>query len=42
MYDPSRIAEVTAANTRLAAINRETANAEQHGLEAEEALEAAC
>ncbi len=42
MYDPSRIAEVTAANTRLAAIKRETANAEQQWLEAEEALEAAC
>jgi ATP-binding cassette subfamily F protein 3 len=42
MYDPSRIAEVTAANTRLAAIKREMANAEQQWLEAEEALEAAC
>ena len=42
IYDPSRIAEATAANTRLAAIKREMANAEQQWLEAEEALEAAC
>jgi len=41
MYGPSRIAEVTAANARLAAIKREMATAEQQWLEAEEALEAA-
>ncbi|MGE0415531.1 MAG: ABC-F family ATP-binding cassette domain-containing protein [Acetobacteraceae bacterium] len=41
MYAPGRVAEVTAANARLAAIARETAQAEEDWLEAEEALEAA-
>ncbi|MGE4049264.1 MAG: ABC-F family ATP-binding cassette domain-containing protein, partial [Acetobacteraceae bacterium] len=41
MYAPSRIAEVTAANTRLAAIAREVEAAEEAWLAAEEALEAA-
>jgi ATP-binding cassette subfamily F protein 3 len=41
LYAPNRVAEVTAANTRLAAIARETAAAEEAWLAAEEALEAA-
>ncbi len=41
MYAPGRIADVTAANARLAAIVRETAAAEEDWLAAEEALEAA-
>ena len=41
LYAPGRTAEVTAANTRLAAIKREAAAAEAIWLEAEEALEAA-
>ncbi len=41
IYAPNRVAEVTAANTRLAAIARETEVAEMEWLEAEEALEAA-
>ena len=41
LYAPNRVAEVTAANTRLAAIARETAAAEEEWLAAEEALEAA-
>ncbi len=40
MYAAGRAAEVTAANTRLAAITRETAAAEAEWLAAEEALEA--
>ena len=40
-YAPGRVAEVTAANTRLAAIAREQSAAESAWLEAEEALEAA-
>ena len=38
LYAPGRTAEVTTANTRLAAIGREVANAESDWLEAEEAL----
>ncbi len=38
LYAPGRAADVTAANTRLAAIARETESAEQAWLEAEEAL----
>ena len=41
IYAPNRVAEVTAGNTRLAAIARETAAAEEDWLAAEEALEAA-
>jgi ATP-binding cassette, subfamily F, member 3 len=41
MYGSGRTGELTAANTRLAAIARETAAAEAAWLEAEEALEAA-
>jgi ATP-binding cassette subfamily F protein 3 len=41
IYAPGRVAEVTAANARLAAIARETARAEEEWLAAEEALEAA-
>ena len=41
LYEPGRAAEVTAANTRLAAIARETAAAEIAWLAAEEALEQA-
>ncbi len=41
LYAPGRAAEVTAANTRLAAIAREVAAAETAWLEAEEALAAA-
>jgi ATP-binding cassette subfamily F protein 3 len=40
LYAPGRAAEVTTANTRLAAIRREAAAAEEAWLEAEEALEA--
>ena len=40
LYAPGRAADVTAANTRLAAIARETAAAETAWLEAEAALEA--
>lgn len=40
IYAPGRIAEVTAANSRLAAIAREAATAEDEWLEAEAALEA--
>ncbi len=39
MYAPGRAADVTAANTRLAAIARESEAAEQAWLEAEEALQ---
>ena len=41
LYASGRVAEVTAANARLAAIRRESAAAETAWLEAEEALEAA-
>ena len=41
LYAPGRVAEVTAANARLAAIRREAEAAELAWLEAEEALEAA-
>jgi ATP-binding cassette subfamily F protein 3 len=41
IYAPGRTPEVTAANTRLAAITRESAAAEETWLLAEEALEAA-
>jgi ATP-binding cassette subfamily F protein 3 len=41
LYVPGRASEVTAANTRLAAIKRESAAAEEAWLEAEEAMEAA-
>ncbi len=41
LYAPGRVAEVTAANARLAAIRRESEAAEIAWLEAEEALEAA-
>jgi ATP-binding cassette subfamily F protein 3 len=41
LYAPGRAAEVTAANTRLAAIRREAAIAEDVWLEAQEELEAA-
>jgi ATP-binding cassette subfamily F protein 3 len=41
LYAPGRVAEVTAANARLAAIRREAEAAETAWLEAEEALEAA-
>ena len=41
LYAPGRVAEVTAANARLAAIRREAETAEALWLEAEEALEAA-
>jgi len=41
LYAANRVAEVTAANTRLAAIARETAIAEEEWLAAEEALESA-
>ena len=41
IYAPGRAAEVTAANTRLAAITREVAAAEEAWLAAEEALEGA-
>ncbi len=41
LYVPGKVAEVTAANARLAAIRRESAEAEAIWLEAEEALEAA-
>ncbi len=41
LYAPGRVAEVTAANARLAAIRREAEAAEMAWLEAEEALEAA-
>jgi ATP-binding cassette subfamily F protein 3 len=41
LYEPGRAADVTAANTRLAAIARELAAAETAWLEAEEALEQA-
>jgi ATP-binding cassette subfamily F protein 3 len=41
IYDPARKHEVTAANTRLGAIRREAAAAEEIWLAAEEALEAA-
>ena len=39
LYAPSRVSEVTAANTRLSAIAQESAAAEMAWLEAEEALE---
>jgi ATP-binding cassette subfamily F protein 3 len=41
LYAPGRTAEITAANSRLAAIKREAALAEEAWLAAEEALEAA-
>ena len=41
LYVPGRAAEVTAAQTRMAAIARETETAEAEWLEAAEALEAA-
>ncbi len=41
LYAPGRVAEVTAANARLAAIRRESETAELKWLEAEEALQAA-
>jgi ATP-binding cassette, subfamily F, member 3 len=41
MYAPGRTAEITAANTRLAAIARESTTAEEAWLLAEEALDAA-
>ncbi len=41
LYRPGRVAEVTAAQTRLAVIGRESEAAEAAWLEAEEALEAA-
>ena len=41
LYAPGRVAEVTAANARLAAIRRESETAELEWLEAEEALQAA-
>jgi ATP-binding cassette subfamily F protein 3 len=41
VYAPGKTAEVTAANTRLAAIQRETAAAEEAWMEAEAALESA-
>ena len=41
LYAPGRVAEVTAANARLAAIRKEYETAETAWLEAEEALEAA-
>ena len=41
IYAPGRVADVTAANTRLAEIAREAEKAEMAWLEAEEALEAA-
>ena len=41
LYAPGRVAEVTAANARLAAIRREADTVEMAWLEAEEALEAA-
>ncbi|MEJ0045067.1 MAG: hypothetical protein WDN04_02135 [Rhodospirillales bacterium] len=41
MYAPGRAADVTDANTRLAAIARDLAAAETVWLEAEEALERA-
>ena len=41
LYAPGRAADVTAANTRLAAIRREAAAVEEAWLAAEEALEAA-
>jgi ATP-binding cassette subfamily F protein 3 len=41
LYAPGRAQEITAANTRLAAIGREAAAAEADWLAAEEALEAA-
>jgi ATP-binding cassette subfamily F protein 3 len=41
LYAPGRAADVTAANTRLAALKREAAAAEEAWLAAEEALEAA-
>ena len=41
MYAPGRASEITAANTRLAAVARETRAAEDDWLRAEEALEAA-
>jgi ATP-binding cassette subfamily F protein 3 len=41
LYAPGRVADVTAANARLAAIRREAESAEMAWLEAEEALEAA-
>ena len=41
LYAPGRVAEVTAANARLAAIGRESEAAEMEWLEAEAALEAA-
>ncbi len=40
IYAPGRVADITAANTRLAAIGRELDAAEMAWLEAEEALEA--
>ena len=40
MYAPGRTAEMTAANSRLAAIAKEAAAAEEAWLMAEEALEA--
>jgi ATP-binding cassette subfamily F protein 3 len=41
LYEPGRAADVTAANTRIAAIAREVAAAELVWMEAEEAIEAA-
>ena len=41
LYVPSRVGEVTAMNTRIAAIRRQRDGAEARWLEAEEALEAA-
>ncbi|MBN9561322.1 MAG: ABC-F family ATP-binding cassette domain-containing protein [Alphaproteobacteria bacterium] len=41
LYEPGRATEVTAANTRLAAIAREAASTEEEWLAAEEALEGA-
>jgi len=41
LYEPGRAAEVTAANTRMAAIAREVAAAEAAWMAAEEAIEAA-
>ena len=41
LYAPGRVQDITAANTRLAVITREIADAESAWLQAEEALEAA-
>ncbi|MGI4744576.1 MAG: ABC-F family ATP-binding cassette domain-containing protein [Janthinobacterium lividum] len=42
LYAPGRTEEITRANTRLAAIGREQAGAEEQWLEAEQELEEAC